>query len=308
MAEHGSARRVSRYSAVGVLPTCPSPEPGGFALWQCARVLEPVRHRFALALIDLARHALVDAWALIAPVECAGCGAADRALCPSCASDLRSRPMLGAIDVVGHDQGSPVRRTAPLPIVAAMPYDGVARRVILALKEEGRTELARPLARLLNAAVELAWRDARAELLVPIPGSWAGAGRRGFDPVLVIARRAGLAATPALRARRASGRSAQKSRTLAERLAADAPQWRVSPRVRGRRVLLVDDVVTSGATLRAAVVALSVAGAEVAGCAAIAATPRRVGASSILWRFLATRDEGHHDNGAVEDYREGKEA
>ena len=258
-------------------------------------------------------HALADAWALIAPVDCAGCGAADRALCPSCAIGLRSRPLLGALDV-----GS-----CALPIVAALPYEGVARRVLLSLKEDCRTELARPLAGLLSTAVELAWRESRAELLVPIPGSWAAAGRRGFDPMRLIARQAGLVATPVLRAVRpargagsagggaSSGTppaAAQKSRTLTERLAADASQWRVSPRVRGCRVVLVDDVITSGATVRAATLALSAAGAEIAGCAAIAATPRRVGTSSIPWRFISTADEGHDDKRAGEDYREGKEA
>lgn len=243
------------------------------------------------------RRALADAWALVAPVDCAGCGAADRALCPACALGLRTRPLLGELDV----------HSRPLPITAALPYDGVARRVLLALKEEGRTELARPLAELLRTAVDLAWHESPAELLVPVPGSWAAAGRRGFDPVALIARRAGLVTTRALRALRDSA-APQKSRGLAERLAADSARWRVSPRVRGRRVVLVDDVVTSGATLRAAVLALSAAGAEVAGCAAIAATPRRVGASSIPWRFISSADEGPDDNDAREDYREGKEA
>ena len=242
-------------------------------------------------------HALADAWALVAPVDCAGCGASDRALCATCALDLRSRPLLGALEV----------RARTLPLVSAMPYVGVARRVLLALKEEGRTELARPLTGPLSAAVDLAWHRSRAELLVPVPGSWAAAGRRGFDPVALIARKAGLVVTPALRAVR--GRAApQKSRALAERLAAVAPRWHVSQRVRGRRVVLVDDVVTSGATLRAAALALGEAGAEVAACAAIAATLRRVGASSIPWRFISNDDEGHDDNDAREDYREGKEA
>ncbi|MBX9472775.1 ComF family protein [Microcella sp.] len=244
--------------------------------------------------------AFADAWALVAPVDCAGCGATDRAICPTCALGLRSRPLLGELEL----------HTSTLPVTAALPYDGVARRVLLAFKEEGRTELARPLAGLLSTAVELACRASLADLLVPVPGSWAAAGRRGFDPVALIARRAGLVVTPALRAVR-GGAEPQKSRGLADRLAAAssaAPRWRVSPRMRGCRVVLVDDVVTSGATLRAAVLALREAGAEVAGCAAIAATPRRVGTSSIPWRFLSNDDEGPDDNDAREDYREGKEA
>ena len=251
-------------------------------------------------LVSAARRALAEAWALIAPVDCAGCGAADRALCPACAVELRSRPLLGALEV----------EHRALPVVAALTYEGVVRRTLLALKEQGRTELARPLAAPLADAVETAWVGSSAELLVPVPGGWASAGRRGFEPVALIARRAGLVVTPALRALRPGTGvpAAQKSRTLAERLAADAPLWQVSRRVRGRRVVLVDDVVTSGATLRAAARALTAAGAEVAGCAAVAATPRRAGASSIPWRFFTAQDQGHHDNGPAGDYRERKEA
>jgi adenine/guanine phosphoribosyltransferase-like PRPP-binding protein len=62
--------------------------------------------------------------------------------------------------------------------------------------------------------------------------------------------------------------------------------------------VLVDDVVTSGATLRAAVRALHAAGAEVVACAAIAATPRRQGVSSIPWQFIGDDMLGAGDNDA----------
>ncbi|MDO9591467.1 MAG: hypothetical protein Q7J04_10025, partial [Microcella sp.] len=116
-----------------------------------------------------ARQAFADAWALIAPVDCAGCGAPDRALCPSCALDLQSRPLLGTLDFA--TPTAPRAVMPALPVAASLPYDGVVRRVVLALKEQGCTELARPLARPLAVAVERAWHESRAELLVPVPGS-----------------------------------------------------------------------------------------------------------------------------------------
>lgn len=253
--------------------------------------------------------ALAEAWALVAPVDCAGCGAPDRALCAACAPALRSRLRCATLEPpVPSGQRSAFEPAGPsaLTVVAALPYEGVVRATLLGLKHDGRTELARPLAAPLLDAVTAAWNGSGAELLIPVPGSRAGAARRGFAPVALIARRAGLVVTSALRA--VSSAPEQKGLRLDERLAVDAGRWRASTRVRGRRVLLVDDVVTSGATLRAAARALRAAGAEVAGCAAIAATPRRRGASSIPWRFMA--DDDHHpgDNEPGEDYREGKEA
>ena len=247
--------------------------------------------------------ALVEAWALVAPVDCAGCGAHDTALCPECAPHLQSRLRWAALE-----SGS-----VALPVVVALPYDGVTRRVLLALKHEGRTELARPLAAPLAAAVEAAWRGSGAELLIPVPGSRAGSSRRGFEPVALIAARAGLVVTRALHA--TGGGPQQKALTLEQRLATldqplttSPPRWQATARVRGRRVLVVDDVVTSGATLRAAARALREAGAEVVGCAAIAATPRRWGVSSILWKFIVENTQEGGDNRRREDYREGKEA
>ena len=220
------------------------------------------------------RSAFAEAWALVAPVECAGCGALDRALCGDCAPGLHSRLLRADLEL----------GATTLPLVAALPYEGVARRVLLALKYEGRTELARALAAPLDAAVTAAWQGSSADMLVPVPGSRVGSARRGFEPVALIVRCAGLEVTRAVRA--TSGRLEQKVLTLEQRLATTGQHWRASARVRGRRVLLVDDVVTSGATLRATARAVREAGGEVVGCAAIAATPRRQGVSSIPWRFI----------------------
>lgn len=242
-----------------------------------------------MTVLSLVSTALADAWALVAPVECAGCGAHDRALCSVCVAGLQSRLMHATLEVDG----------SPLPLVAALPYAGVARQSLLALKHEGRTELARPLAPVLLAAVTAVWHGSGADALVPVPGSRAAAAQRGFGPVALIARRAGLAVTHALRPVAAG--PAQKALRLEQRLATGSRRWRASPRVAGRRVVLVDDVVTSGATLRAATRALRAAGAEVAGCAAMAATMRRWGDSSIHWKFFADHDESHDDNERGED-------
>lgn len=243
--------------------------------------------------------ALAAAWALIAPVDCAGCSAPDLVLCRSCAADLAPSVRLASLDTGVGARTHARPDDGAVPIVAPLLYEGVPRRVILALKERDRTELAAALRPVLLAAVKSAYARAAAgppPLLVPVPGGASGAARRGYHPAELLARRAGLRVTCALRPTR--GRAgAQKRLTLAQRLEADVARWRVSPRVRGARVVLLDDVVTSGATLRAAARALRAAGAEVVACAALAATPRRVGESSILWHV------SHDPLGGIDDKR-----
>ena len=214
------------------------------------------------------RAALAEALALVLPVECAGCGEPDVSLCEPCLAELRPR----------------VRRSRA-DVWSGLPFEGVTARVVRALKEDGRTTLARDLAPALRAAVEAAAsgdprRDhgaaGRAELpvVVPIPTSRAAFRRRGYRVVELVARRAGLRCARVLFTVRATadqrglGRS-DRRRNVAESLVARGAA--------GLRVVVIDDVVTTGATLEEAVRALREGGAEVVGAATIAATPRHGG-------------------------------
>jgi len=249
------------------------------------------------AWAHLLHEAALDALALLAPVDCAGCSAPDRALCPACRAHLEPSPRTARL----HAAGEP-----SLPVVAGLAYEGVARSALLALKEEGRTELARALAPALLVAVDRGYAsaaaaaaadgagaagaaDATGALLVPVPGSLAAARRRGFHPAVLLARRAGLQPVSVLRLTD-DGHGPQKSRRLNERVAETRP---ITARCRldGRTVIVLDDVVTSGATLLAAAAALRAAGAVVAGAVALAATPRRFGVAAVEWRITGVEPE-----------------
>lgn len=204
------------------------------------------------------RLALADALALAFPVECAGCGVLDVALCDACRAELHP-------DVL--------RRELPggLTVCSGLVFDDAPARVIRALKEEGRTGLARALAPALAEAVRSSHCPA-GTAIVPIPTSNAAMRRRGYRVVDLVARRAGLRPIPKLRVARASGDQralgrADRRRNVEGTFAAvDAEGW---------VVLLIDDVVTTGATLTEAARMLRAAGAIVVGAATVAATPRR---------------------------------
>ena len=242
----------------------------------------------------LLHEAALDALALLAPVDCAGCSAPDRALCAACRAHLEPSLRIARLCSAGEPS---------LPVVAGLAYEGVARSALLALKEEGRTELARALAPALLVAVDRGYAAAAAAgaagaagaadvtgaLLVPVPGSPAAARRRGFHPAALLARRAGLQPVSILRLID-DGHGPQKSRRLNERVATTRP---ITARCRldGRTVIVLDDVVTSGATLLAAARALRAAGAVVAGAVALAATPRRFGVAAVEWRIEGDEPE-----------------
>jgi ComF family protein len=164
-------------------------------------------------------------------------------------------------------------------VFSGLDYDGVAREVILAFKEQGRSELTRVLAPALAAAVVEA--GATLDLLgvevVAVPASRRARRRRGFDPVPALVSRAGLDRARVFAPARPH--TAQKTLSVDERAANLDGVFEVTALVTGRRFLLVDDVVTTGATLSTAAAALRSAGAEVLAAAVVASTPKLFGPS-----------------------------
>jgi predicted amidophosphoribosyltransferase len=163
-----------------------------------------------------------------------------------------------------------------LRVSSGLEYDGVTRDVMLALKRDGRVDAARALAPALAAAVVAAVSAEPAAAgieLVAIPGTRAAYRQRGYDPVRVLVARAGLGTWRVLAPARGHGPQKLLTRDQRDRNLRGA--FRMRSAVVGHRILLIDDVVTSGATLREAARVLRAAGAEVVGAAVVASTPRR---------------------------------
>src|SRR4051794_2724530 len=200
---------------------------------------------------------------LVLPRPCAGCGVPRAGLCRRCA-DLLARPRLATPR--RFPWGFP-------PTAAAGAYSGPVRPAVNAFKEQGRTELARPLGTALALAIVAvvgAAPPARGPvLLVPVPSSAAALRSRGRDHVGELTRRAvaelraaGVVAGEARLLRRrgrvsdSAGLSAAARRANLAGSFERVPQGSVRPSP-GALLVLVDDVVTSGATLTEAAAALS---------------------------------------------------
>lgn len=188
--------------------------------------------------------------------SCAGCDEPGRLLCDGCRNLLRPVPVRRAL-------------TAGLSATAALPFDGVAARCIRAVKEDGSTLLVRPLAAALRAVVP----SDPAVLLVPVPTSRAAFRRRGFRVPELLVRACGRRPTRLLVP---VGRAEdQRGLGRAERALNVAGSMRARRAGTGDEVIVVDDVITTGATLTEASDVLREAGFLVRGAIALAATPRR---------------------------------
>jgi predicted amidophosphoribosyltransferase len=196
--------------------------------------------------------------------SCAGCDLPGILLCAACRSSLAPMP----VDVTTR-RGVAVR--------AALSFDGVAARCIRRLKGEGETLLARPLGAALAAVLDPVLDSARGSgdvLVVPVPTTRAAFRRRGYRVPDLLIRRADSRGTRLLRITRS--RADQRGLGMAERVQNVHGSMRASPGA-GERVVLVDDVVTTGATFDEATRALTEAGYEVISAVALAATPSRLG-------------------------------
>ena len=234
--------------------------------------------------------------------SCHGCGAAAWTLCDDCRHDL-------AAQVARPARPEPCPASFPATWTAGS-YDDLARGLVSAHKERGALGLSRVLGERLALAV-LALLHAVDDddpglggtgpagsrfggsgvgwgplLLVPVPSARRAVRERGFDAGLALARaaarrlpgaRAGPLLVPARRVADQSGLGA------AERQENLAGAFRVRGGLRGPSrqvpagsvVVLVDDVVTSGASLTEATRALRARGVDVLGAATVAATVRR---------------------------------
>ncbi|MGV2983006.1 ComF family protein [Microbacterium sp. AGC85] len=206
------------------------------------------------------RNALVDELAaFVMSGCCAGCDVLGTLLCDEC-----ERALLA----------TPTRRATPggLGVVAALAYEGVAARCIRSLKEDGETVLARPLGSALSVAVDHARGSISNLSFVPVPTGRAAFRRRGYRVPELLIRRAGLPVSRVLKNVRVT--ADQRGLGIAERERNVVGSMRARHARDAGDVLLIDDVVTTGATLDEAARALTSAGFRVHGAVALAATPR----------------------------------
>ena len=193
--------------------------------------------------------------------RCLGCRAWGRSpVCASCFSALPPFPASACPRCLGVALPCPLcTPQSPLRhVYAAAPYSGVIRRAVHGLKFDARADLADWLGQLMGEALPALDPD---WIVVAVPLSGDRLRERGYNQAEWLARRIpGFRRMPhALR--RTRHMPSQVGQGRADRWTSLENAFVASPEVAGKRILLVDDVLTTGATLFWAADALQCAGA-----------------------------------------------
>jgi ComF family protein len=197
---------------------------------------------------------------LVLPPVCPGCGTEGELLCEECRGAVERR----ASEPAGAPLGVPFSvPEGVLQVEWCSAFAGPTRRALHALKYDSQRRLAKPL----GAALAARWRSVGVggEVLVPVPVHAARLRERGYDQAVLLARECGrelgLPVVEALRRRAET--AAQHSLGRGERARNVRSAFEVDPRkaamIRGSWVVLVDDVMTTGATLTGCARALEAA-------------------------------------------------
>ena len=204
------------------------------------------------------------------PTRCMGCGSSRSRLCNECFAKIQ--PITGTVcQICGQPNPSMklcVRCEERKPVYSALrswaPYSGTLRQAILKLKYRRDISLGEVLSRpLIELIKRLNWE---VDIVVPVPVSLARFKERGYNQVSLIAFPLALGSGIPYRARALSkirDTRSQVGLAAEERHKNVAQAFAANPSiVKGRRVLVVDDITTTGATVEACAAELSNAGAS----------------------------------------------
>jgi ComF family protein len=209
---------------------------------------------------------------LLLPCRCVRCGVVGSTLCQGCVPSVSNR----AVERFGIRGWS------------VTDYGPVEKSLIESFKESGVTALAANLARVMLAGLQALDDEQRTAIagavLVPTPSSKANYRRRGYLPTMVLAKaiqrqaNLGLSVVAGLAfVRDVSDQASLKSEQRMENLSGSMV---AKSSIAGQRVILIDDVVTTGATLVEAHRAVTAAGGEVLGFLTFSETIRKTPAKN----------------------------
>jgi predicted amidophosphoribosyltransferase len=268
-------------------------------------VMTPAKHRGSYSRrlwrwSDTLAVSIAELLALISPVDCVCCGAEDSSLCAACERQIQRLTRTpfraeGQAPALMNVDGSVI-----LPVVASAVYREEIAQAILTFKRHGQHQLENALAKGLGRALRASLGRGSNVRLVPVPSSAAAYRKRGFSPVHLLLRNlrlhrelGGFVVVDALRksSRISRGSTApggiralpgamshsgqkglgrgQRARRVRGSMVARTVRRRL---IRGHPCIIVDDVLTTGATLAEAARALRAAGGIVVGAVVLCAT------------------------------------